>query len=292
MSRPDHLAVAVSVLRCLAMVLAASFAATGFASGFRIGDAPPHLAPDGNDAYRQFLAAVPHRAFAIAPGGAWGWEEGAASADDTAEATLAACGDNTRQTCVLYAVDKRLVFDARAWVRLWGPYADEATAQRAPAGRLRGERFPDLAFTDAGGRPGRVSSLRGKVAVLHFWGSWCKPCRQEMPQLQTLSESLRDRGDVTFVLLQTREPFAVSRRWAFEQGLRLPLFDSGSRGEEDAQFRLAGGGSMRDREVAAVFPTTYVLDKRGLVVFSHVGPVSDWSQYKAFLLDAARRSGR
>ncbi len=104
-----------------------------------------------------------------------------------------------------------------------------------------------------------------------------------MPELQKLHAALAGRADVAFVLLQAREKFEVSRQWAARQGIALPLHDSGSTGEDDDGFRLAGGRTVRDREIAGRFPTTYVLDKRGLIVFAHVGPVHDWRQYEPFL---------
>jgi hypothetical protein len=85
-----------------------------------------------------------------------------------------------------------------------------------------------------------------------------------------------------------REPFAVARDWARSQRLDLPLHDAGG-GET---FTLADGAMLPDRRVAGKFPTTYVLNKRGIVVFSHVGDASRWEEYTPFLRDAAARSGR
>jgi thiol-disulfide isomerase/thioredoxin len=269
----------------LASVLALS------ASTAALAEAPPQLGADGRGAYAEYSSARDHRAFAIAPGGAWGWKAEAASKGDAGEAALAACAENTPQKCTLYSVDGRKSFDANAWPRLWGPYADAAAAARSPVGRRLGERFPDLAFAAPDGRKLAVSALRGKVAVLHFWGSWCGPCRREMPDLQLLYEGLKGRSDIAFALLQVREDFGASRRWAEAQKLRLPLYDSGA-AATDPTLRTSDGARIGDREIAFSFPTTYVLDKRGIVVFSHVGPVPDWSEYRDFLLDAARRSGR
>ena len=254
--------------------------------------AVPHLTETGRDDYIQFLGSPTHRAFAIAPGGAWAWSSGKAASEEAAADALEACRSQQAQSCVLYAVDDRVVFDAKAWTRLWGPYAAAAEAGRKPVGTRRGELFPSLAFFEADGRRLTVPGLRGKVAVLHFWGSWCGPCRREMPELEKLRDSLRASDDIGFTLLQVREKFSTAAQWAAAQKINLPLFDSGSAGESDASLLLAGGGKVGDREIAKVFPTTYVLDKHGVVVFSHVGPVRDWSQYREFLLDAARRSGR
>jgi peroxiredoxin len=253
---------------------------------------PPHLNAAGAAEYRAYLEAPDHRAFAIAPGGAWGWTSGEATAQAAEAAALATCRGQTGQRCVTHGLDGRTVFDTAGWPRLWGPYADGAAATRAGIGRTPGQRLPDLAFKDADGKPRRLSSFKGKVVLLHFWGAWCPPCRQEMPELQKLHAALAGRADVAFVLLQARERFDVSRRWAARQGIALPLHDSGSTGEEDDAFRLGGGRTVRDREIASRFPTTYVLDKRGLIVFTHIGPVHDWPQYENFLRDAAERSGR
>jgi thiol-disulfide isomerase/thioredoxin len=204
---------------------------------------------------------------------------------------LADCQVQTEQRCVTYAVDERTVFDAQAWARLWEPYATAAQARKAVAGNARGQRLADLDFMDAQGKRRSLSSLKGKVVVLHFWATWCGPCRKELPDLQKLHATLADRSDIAFILLQAREKFSVSRAWAAKQGISLPMYDSGATGEEDAEFRLTGGGRIPDRRIASRFPTTYVLDKRGLVVFSHVGTVADWIQYEPFLRDAASRSG-
>ncbi|MBI2277623.1 MAG: TlpA family protein disulfide reductase [Dechloromonas sp.] len=252
----------------------------------------PGLPPAGNQAFQLYQKAAAPRAFAIAPGGSWGWHAGADSSDVAEDKALSACQSGTHQKCVLYARDGEVVFNARAWPGLWGPYATAAAAARAAPGVEPGQRLADLAFRDAQGRSTRLSALRGKVVVLHFWGSWCPPCRKEMPELAGLRQALGERRDIAFVLLQAREPFATAQRWARNQNLTLPLADSGSTGEDDTDFRLADGGRLADRLLARSFPTTYVLDKHGLVLFSHVGPLHDWRGYEAFLRDAARHSGK
>jgi thiol-disulfide isomerase/thioredoxin len=253
---------------------------------------PPGLPLAGIEAYQLYRKADEQRAFAIAPGGSWGWHAGTDSPDVAEEKALAACQNTTRQKCVLYARNEQLLFNPRTWPGLWGPYASAASAARAGTGIEPGQRMPDLAYRDVQGKPGKLSALHGKVVVVHFWGSWCPPCRKEMPELARLQKTLGERRDIVFVLLQTREPLAIALRWAKNQHIELPLADSGSSGESDAWFRLASGSTIPDRDIARSFPTTYVLDKHGLVIFSHVGPVTDWSQYEAFLRDAARHSGK
>lgn len=255
-------------------------------------DAVPQLDARGKEGYRQFLAAPLSRAFAIAPGGTWGWAMGAASGDLAEQEALDNCRANTQQRCQLYARDHSVVFNGDAWARSWGPYKNKAEARAAQVGTLRGQRFPDLLFRDARGKPTSLGKLRGKVVVLHFWGSWCPPCKREMPELAGLIRADRQARDIRFVLLQVREDYAAAKAWADKIDPKLPLYDSGARSGSDDSFKLAGGGQVGDRSIAMAFPTTYVIDKHGIVVFAHVGPVTGWEQLSPLLKDVAARSGK
>lgn len=245
----------------------------------------PHLNARGQEGYRQFLAAEPHRAFAIAPGGGWGWSQGAVSADVALDQALGACQAHTRQRCVPYALDRGVIFNRKGWGRLWRPYATAAEARRAPMGNDRGERFPDLMLTTPNAKAMPLSSLRGKVVVLHFWATWCPSCRHELPQFERLQRTFAGQRDLAFVFTQAREPAHVARTWLKQQGLRLALHDSGSQGSRDERFPLSNGNSIKDREVAPVFPATYVLDRHGVVVFGLRGSAEDWEQYAPFIKD-------
>ncbi|MFA5243592.1 MAG: TlpA disulfide reductase family protein [Sulfuricella sp.] len=255
-------------------------------------NAVPHLNAAGRDGYLAFLQAGQHRAFAIAPGGAWAWKDGEVTADMAADAALQSCQNSTAQTCVLYALDDRVVFDAKDWSTLWRPYRNRAAAAKASTGKARGERFFDLAVKSPSGKAMKLSDLRGKVLLLHFWGTWCPPCRNEMPELQKLHQALGGSSGIQMVLLQMREDHGTASLWMDAQGFKLPLFDSGVADAGSDTLTLANGKQIRDRELARVFPTTYVLDKHGMVVFSHVGPVSGWLQYLPFLRDVAAKSGK
>ena len=72
----------------------------------------PHLDSAGQDGYREFLASGNHRAFAIAPGGAWAWKGGAISAQSASTDALTSCENDSGQSCIVYAVDDNVVFDS------------------------------------------------------------------------------------------------------------------------------------------------------------------------------------
>lgn len=256
----------------------------------RSTNAIPHSNDRASQSYQQYRQAEMHRAYAIAPGGIWAWKYGFDTRDEAVAAAIAACQQGTEQTCVPYAINDDVVFNARQWPTLWRPYKTAAEAARAPEGRHRGERFPDLLLKNASGKPVALSSLRGKVVLLHLWGTWCPTCVHEIPQFQELTNAMRDLPELVFVFSQVREPYADARRWLEQRGIRLPLYDSGSHAPSDTRLQLAGGGTLADRAVAPVFPVTYVLDRHGIVVFSLRGSPSDWLEYTSFLRDVVTYS--
>jgi len=271
------------LLWCLCPALTASAALAGVV---------PHLNPQGQADYQQYLNAAPAKAFAIAPGGAWGWAAEQLSNTMANTQALAACQVNTKQKCVLYASDQQVVFEAEVWPHLLGPYLSAAQARQATVGREVGQRFTDLAFYDLQGAPLNVSSFKGRALILHFWGSWCGPCRSEMPQLQAVYKQIKSNPQLALVLLQVREPISTSKKWLVSQALQLPLYDSGASGLSQPSLHTRTGEKLHDRSIASVFPSTYVLDKNGVVVFSHFGPIEEWQAYLPFLLDVAQSKSK
>lgn len=247
--------------------------------------APP-LDAQGRAGFTEFQHAEKHRAFAIAPGGAWSWRGEMPTPELAMQAALTDCRSQARRPCQAYALDDKLVFDAQAWAQTWRPYLTAAQAKQAPLGVKPGQRFPDLVYREAGGRERKLSDQRGHVVLLHFWGSWCPPCQREMPDLHQLYARLKATSNLRFIFLPVREPAAASRAWLRKQGIALPLADAGAQAAKTGVFKLAGGDSLRDRDVAKAFPTTYILDRNGIVLFAQIGPVSHWPALEPMLQDA------
>ena len=93
------------------------------------------------------------------------------------------------------------------------------------------------------------------------------------------------------VLLQVRESFNQSIQWAAKHKFdTLPLYDSGVSSDEDVTLTGADDKEYPDRQLARVFPTSYVLDRNGTVLFSHQGPASDWREYLDFFSDVVKHA--
>ena len=257
-------------------------------------DEIPHVSAEARESYASgYRHAGPHKAFAIAPGGGWSWRADHPDARSAADAAIAACGEHTPQTCLLFDLDGQRVLDTERWPTLWRPYPTPEQAATRNIGTARGERFPDLAFRDSRGRPMSLADFRGKVVLLHFWGSWCPPCMGEFPSLLQLQDELKSvPGEpVSMVLLQTREPFSDSLRWARRNEFgALPLYDSGVKDDEQSDLTTSDGQRIADRMLSPRFPTSYILDRNGVILFRHKGPIDDWSEYLPFFRDVVENS--
>jgi len=75
-----------------------------------------------------------------------------------------------------------------------------------PAGlvNLDGRIAPTLKLSDMDGKTTDLKDLRGQWVLVHFWATWCGPCRREMPTLQNMQQQLKD-VKITLVLVNTAE---------------------------------------------------------------------------------------
>lgn len=112
-----------------------------------------------------------------------------------------------------------------------------------------GTTAPELELTLFDGKAFRLSDLRGKVVILNFWGSWCPPCRKEMPSFQRIWEEYRERGVVIVgvAVLDTEED---ARAFADKVGVTYPL-------------GLDNTGQFVRSYRVTTFPTTFLIDREG-----------------------------
>ena len=74
-----------------------------------------------------------------------------------------------------------------------------------------GTEVPDLPIQTADGGTVTLAEYEGKPVVLNFWATWCAPCREEMPHLETLARELGDEAAVLTVATGRNDPAAMDR---------------------------------------------------------------------------------
>jgi peroxiredoxin len=128
----------------------------------------------------------------------------------------------------------------------------------------------DLELLDLTGHPVRLHDLRGRVVLLNFWATWCAPCREEMPALETLTRELGPRG-LAVVGVNFKESRREVEAFMKEYRLTFPTL-------------LDGDGRVAERYQVFALPVTFLVDRRGRVVGIVLG-IRDWvsSDARAYL---------
>lgn len=69
-----------------------------------------------------------------------------------------------------------------------------------------GEKATDISLPGLSGSPLSLSSLKGKVVLIDFWASWCKPCRKSFPELKATYTTYKNKGFEVFGISVDSDP--------------------------------------------------------------------------------------
>ena len=116
-----------------------------------------------------------------------------------------------------------------------------------------GEEVPDFQFTDFEGKKRKFSEFRGKYVLLDFWGSWCPPCRREMPYLKAAHSRFNAR-DFEIVGMNTDDSPEMLKPALKKFGATWTQAKLESIRDVIQSFRINS------------FPTTLLIDDKGKIV--------------------------
>jgi peroxiredoxin len=117
---------------------------------------------------------------------------------------------------------------------------------------------PDFELVNVAGGTVHLEELRGKPVVLNFWGSWCPPCRAEIPEFSAFAA---DHPEVPVLGVAVNSGSGANLAKAAKTlGVTYTVLESTS-----AVLSAYG---------VDVFPTTYVLDPKGTVTSVYVGGIT------------------
>ncbi|MBI2876018.1 MAG: redoxin domain-containing protein [Candidatus Tectomicrobia bacterium] len=139
-----------------------------------------------------------------------------------------------------------------------------------PVGLEVGMRAPDFVLTDLTGKEVHLSQLQGKGIILNFWSTWCKPCRTELPMMESFYQNNRLTNGIEILAISiNREQNNTVKDFVERIGLTFPVL-------LDFQKRVAKTYKI------FVLPTSFLIDRRGVIVKKFFGEI-DLQQPKEVL---------
>ncbi len=132
------------------------------------------------------------------------------------------------------------------------------------------KRAPDFSLTDLHGGKIGLKQFRGKIILLNFWATWCGPCKEEMPFLETLHRQFKEKDFVLLTVSVDYEGARPVQEFINKQGYTFPVL-------------LDPKSEVLDLYEVKGIPTTFLIDKKGKMIGRAIGP-RDWKCQEAISL--------
>lgn len=147
------------------------------------------------------------------------------------------------------------------------PHESPPTPATGPGAPAVGHSAPGFALQSVSGEIVSLSGLRGRVVLVNFWATWCTPCKQELPAIDAVARRYRAQG-FSAVGIDFREQDEDVAAYAAKVKVSFPLLEDSA-------------GATADRYKLLGLPTSYLVDRGGVVRAIHPGPYSEAELDKA-----------
>ena len=135
---------------------------------------------------------------------------------------------------------------------------------------------PDFKLATIGGEEFYLSDYKGKVVMLNFWGTWCPPCRKEIPDLVNLQAKYNKDGlEIVGITLNSGSAAEI-QKFADKRKMNYTILTDLGNDETHAVTNLYG--QVMGQPISSI-PTTLVIDREGYIVKGYLGPRSEEAFY-------------
>lgn len=138
-------------------------------------------------------------------------------------------------------------------------------------------KAPDFTLRTVQGELFKLSENRGKVIMLNFWGTWCGPCRREIPDFNKLHAKYQKDGleivGVTLTSGSAKNILNFMNDWDMEYTVLTDIDNY------ETQKVTSDYGRAIGRPITGI-PTTLIIDQEGYIVKGYIGPRSEEVFYK------------
>lgn len=143
-----------------------------------------------------------------------------------------------------------------------GKKEDATAVETVATGIKPGNKAPDFELKTIDGETMRLSDLKGKVVFVNLWATWCPPCRAEMPEMvRYYNEHSSEKIEILAVNLTDSDSEKEVKQFADDYKLNFPVL-------------LDPEGKVGDMYKTVSIPTTFIVDKKGVIREKHIGPMS------------------
>jgi peroxiredoxin len=120
---------------------------------------------------------------------------------------------------------------------------------------------PKLTLTDLSGKTVSLDDYPGSVVLVNLWATWCPPCKEELPSLQTFYENHKAE-DFVLIGIDQEETLEVVKPFVAEFGLTFPIW-------LDEKYQAERKFNTEN------LPSSFVIDRTGRVRLMWLGGVSE-----------------
>jgi thiol-disulfide isomerase/thioredoxin len=124
---------------------------------------------------------------------------------------------------------------------------------------IAGGIVPEFDLVSLSGEHIKLSDLQGKILLVNFWATWCIPCKVELPVLAAVKREYQDQ--VVVIGINAGETPEVVQDFVDENNISYTVL-------------LDENNAVTDQYLIRAFPTTLIINRKGLLIAEHIGPLT------------------